>query len=227
MFVILNLYNVPVQLILSYRFYIPHSILIHHYLSVTHFHSLTSISLITSLIPLIFSLPTSLNIHISLPHYLDHTFLSHITSRPSLSLSYISLSHVFSLIPLSRSSLQIYLSLSLITSEIPANTWHLYNICTMLDQRRRRWAYVVQMLYKCFVFAGMLLSHSLPLSHFLIFVHPAIRFVSVVVFLLMFSLNLCSPIHSSVKEWMSAWVGELVDEYFVKCREHIHRGYNY
>ena len=38
---------------------------------------------------------------------------------------------------------------------IPANTKHLYNICTMLDQRRRRWADVVQMLYKCFVFAGM------------------------------------------------------------------------
>ena len=37
---------------------------------------------------------------------------------------------------------------------IPANTKHLYNICTMLDQRRRRWADVVQMLYKCFVFAG-------------------------------------------------------------------------
>ena len=37
---------------------------------------------------------------------------------------------------------------------IQANTKHLYNICTMLDQRRRRWADVVQMLYKCFVFAG-------------------------------------------------------------------------
>ena len=34
------------------------------------------------------------------------------------------------------------------------NTKHLYNICAMLDQRRRRWADVVQMLYKCFVFAG-------------------------------------------------------------------------
>ena len=31
----------------------------------------------------------------------------------------------------------------------------LYMICTMVDQRRRRWAGVVQMLYKCFVFAGM------------------------------------------------------------------------
>ena len=34
---------------------------------------------------------------------------------------------------------------------------HLYNICTMLDQRRRRWAAVVQMLYKCFVFAGIII----------------------------------------------------------------------
>ena len=40
---------------------------------------------------------------------------------------------------------------------IPANTEHLYNICTMLDQRRRRWADIVQMLYKCFVFAGMVM----------------------------------------------------------------------
>ena len=36
----------------------------------------------------------------------------------------------------------------------PANTKHLHNICTMLGQRRIRWADVVQMLYKCFVFAG-------------------------------------------------------------------------
>ena len=36
----------------------------------------------------------------------------------------------------------------------PVNTKHFYNICTMLDQRRRRWADVVQMLYKCFEFAG-------------------------------------------------------------------------
>ena len=34
-------------------------------------------------------------------------------------------------------------------------TKQLNNICTMLDQRRRRWADVVQMLYKCFVFAGV------------------------------------------------------------------------
>ena len=36
---------------------------------------------------------------------------------------------------------------------------HLYNICTMLDQRRRRWADMVQMLYKCFVYAGNCSSH--------------------------------------------------------------------
>ena len=38
---------------------------------------------------------------------------------------------------------------------IPANAKKLYAICTMLDQRRRRWDDVVQMLYKCFVFVGM------------------------------------------------------------------------
>ena len=32
-------------------------------------------------------------------------------------------------------------------------TEHLYNICTTLAQRRRRWASVLQMLCKCFVFA--------------------------------------------------------------------------
>ena len=32
------------------------------------------------------------------------------------------------------------------------NTKHLYNICTMLDQRRSGWADVVQILNKCIVF---------------------------------------------------------------------------
>ena len=41
-----------------------------------------------------------------------------------------------------------------------ANTKHLYNICTMLDQRRRRWADVAQMLYKCFVFVGEPIIHG-------------------------------------------------------------------
>ena len=38
---------------------------------------------------------------------------------------------------------------------LPVNTKHLHNICAMSDQRRRRWADAVQMLYKCFVFAGL------------------------------------------------------------------------
>ena len=39
---------------------------------------------------------------------------------------------------------------------VPANTKHLYNIYTTSAQRRRRWAGVAQILYKCFVFAGLL-----------------------------------------------------------------------
>ena len=39
-----------------------------------------------------------------------------------------------------------------ITCSNPANTNYLYNICTTLGQRRRSWADIVQMLYKCFVF---------------------------------------------------------------------------
>ena len=35
---------------------------------------------------------------------------------------------------------------------------HLYNNCTMLVQRRRRWDDVVQMLYKCFVLAGIIVQ---------------------------------------------------------------------
>ena len=38
---------------------------------------------------------------------------------------------------------------------LPASTKHMYNICTMLDQRQRRRADVVQMLYKCFMFAAL------------------------------------------------------------------------
>ena len=43
----------------------------------------------------------------------------------------------------------------------PANTRLLYNICTMLDQRQRRWADVVQMLYKSFVFVGLFVSKTM------------------------------------------------------------------
>ena len=45
---------------------------------------------------------------------------------------------------------------------------YLYIICTMLDQRRRRWADVVQMLCKyCFVFAGCMI---LKLQHILLLI---------------------------------------------------------
>ena len=37
----------------------------------------------------------------------------------------------------------------------PSNTQHMYNICKLLDQLQERWADVVQISYKCFVFAGM------------------------------------------------------------------------
>ena len=40
----------------------------------------------------------------------------------------------------------------------PANTKHLYNICTTLAQRLRRWSNFVQMLYKCFVLAGLIVA---------------------------------------------------------------------
>ena len=42
---------------------------------------------------------------------------------------------------------------------LAVNTKHLYNIYTELDQRLRRWAGVVWMLYKYFVFAGKDLYH--------------------------------------------------------------------
>ena len=43
---------------------------------------------------------------------------------------------------------------SLVEAPCSISKKHLYNICTMLDQRRRRWADIVRMLYKCFVFDG-------------------------------------------------------------------------
>ena len=39
---------------------------------------------------------------------------------------------------------------------LPANTKRLYNICTTLAQRLRPWTGNVPILYKCFVFAGLL-----------------------------------------------------------------------
>ena len=39
-------------------------------------------------------------------------------------------------------------------SHYPANTKHLYIICTKSVQRLRRWSNIVQMLYKCLLFTG-------------------------------------------------------------------------
>ena len=51
------------------------------------------------------------------------------------------------------------------TAGLPINKkTHLYNICTMLDQRRRRWADIVQMLYKCFIFAVVGTSEASDLA---------------------------------------------------------------
>ena len=48
----------------------------------------------------------------------------------------------------------VTLSCNCVGEKFPSKQ-HLYNICTMLDQCRRHWADVVQMLYWCFVFAGL------------------------------------------------------------------------
>ena len=55
---------------------------------------------------------------------------------------------------LRQTAVAAYFSHGAAKAVYPANTKHLYNICTMLDQRRRRWDDVVQMLYKSFVSAG-------------------------------------------------------------------------
>ena len=41
----------------------------------------------------------------------------------------------------------------------PADATYLYNICATSAQRLRRWSNIVQMLYKCFVFAGHTIQH--------------------------------------------------------------------
>ena len=46
----------------------------------------------------------------------------------------------------------------------PANTKHLYNICTTSAQRLRRWSNIVQMLYKCFVLTGTDVCLSITIS---------------------------------------------------------------
>ena len=46
----------------------------------------------------------------------------------------------------------------------PSKHKTLYNICTMLYECRRHWADIVQRLYKCFVFAGLLGIFQLSLK---------------------------------------------------------------
>ena len=49
----------------------------------------------------------------------------------------------------------VSIKLLLNTGDKPSKQKKLYDICIMLDQRRRRhWDDVLQMLYKCFLFAG-------------------------------------------------------------------------
>ena len=53
------------------------------------------------------------------------------------------------------------------THRIYLNTNHLHKFCTMLDQRWRRWANLVQILKKCFVFAGVCIWHiTMSISYF-------------------------------------------------------------
>ena len=53
---------------------------------------------------------------------------------------------------------RLMLAANRISRLIPVSTKHLYSICTMLGQRRRRCADVVQMLFRCFVSAEMSIS---------------------------------------------------------------------
>ena len=51
---------------------------------------------------------------------------------------------------------QLYnMTVTMVMYALSVNTKYLYNMCAMLKQHRRRWAGVVQMLYKYFVFAGL------------------------------------------------------------------------
>ena len=46
------------------------------------------------------------------------------------------------------------MSLIYCPTALPVNTKHVYNICTLLDQHRRRWVAIVHMLCKCLCFPG-------------------------------------------------------------------------
>ena len=65
------------------------------------------------------------------------------------------------IILIKNNNTSIYFEMRLVKMT-PANTKHLYSICTMLYRRLRRWSYIVQMLYKCFVFAGITFTPPPP-----------------------------------------------------------------
>ena len=53
---------------------------------------------------------------------------------------------------------------SLEICQIPANTKHLYDICTTSAQRLRRWSNIVQMSYKCFVHTGSICEDEVKIT---------------------------------------------------------------
>ena len=57
-----------------------------------------------------------------------------------------------------------------IYADLPANAKHWYTVCTTSAQRLRRWAGVVQMVYKCFAFTGYINMKLVS-----IFIIPAMR----------------------------------------------------
>ena len=63
----------------------------------------------------------------------------------------------------------------------PANSKHLYNICTTSSQRLRRWSNIVQMLYKRFVFTGErwgCKTHVMKRAHFRLLKRPQFYWTS-------------------------------------------------
>ena len=58
----------------------------------------------------------------------------------------------FDLVNASTVGLYMPIESTQVNNNNPASTKHLYNICAMSAQRLRRWADIVQILYKCFLF---------------------------------------------------------------------------
>ena len=73
-----------------------------------------------------------------------------------------------------RHAMTFYANAHFPYSRYPANTKHLYNICTTSAQRFRRWSNIVQMLFKCFVFAGWSLEMPSAVLRAVLRVDPSI-----------------------------------------------------